>query len=131
MEDMFARIVLGHLAGDYLLQSRQMALAKSAPGIKGWLWCLAHCLIYTASLCLFLWTYRPLIVILVFFSHFPIDRWSLASKWLNIIRGRDFIAAYTEKKQHWEIDVAFFCLVYAVADNTLHLILLWFILKLV
>ena len=129
MEDLFARIVLGHLAGDYLLQSKAMALKKSEKGTSGIFWCTVHCLLYTASVCLFLWTAKPLIVTLVFLSHWPIDRWSLASKWLKLIRGRDFVAAYQSQDKYWEIDVAFSCLVYAVVDNTIHLILLWLITK--
>ena len=126
---MFAEIVLGHLTGDYLLQSKAMALKKTEKGFKGIIWCTFHCLIYTASVCLFLWTINPLIIILVFISHWPIDRWSLASIWLKIIRGRNFIAAYQSTEKYHEIDLTFSCLVYAVVDNTMHLILLWLIIK--
>jgi hypothetical protein len=129
MEDLFARIVLGHLAGDYLLQSKSMALKKSSQGWAGIAWCTWHCLVYTASVCLFLWTLKPLIIVLVFLSHWPIDRWSLAAKWLKLIRGRNFVAAYLLKEQFWEIDLVFSCLVYAIVDNTIHLIMLWLITK--
>ena len=129
MEDLFARIVLGHLTGDYLFQSKLMALKKSEKGLAGLLWCTFHCFIYTVSVCLFLWTVNPLIVALIFLSHWPLDRWSLASKWLKLIRGRDFIQAYASREQYRDIDLAFSCLVYAVADNTMHLILLWLITK--
>jgi len=131
MEDLFIRAMLGHLAGDYLLQSRIMAIKKSEKDFFGLIWCLIHCLIYTTCVCLFLWMYDPVVVCLVFLSHFPIDRWSLASKWLKVIRGRDFVTAYIVKKKYWEIDLSFSCLVYAVVDNTLHLILLWFIVRLI
>lgn len=124
---MFAQIVLGHLVGDYLLQSRNMALRKSERGCAGYLWCFLHCLIYTASVCLFLWTADPLVITLVFLSHFPLDRWSLASQWLKLIRGRDFVKAFQSQDKYREIDLSFSCLVYAVVDNTLHLILLWLI----
>ncbi|MCX6744261.1 MAG: DUF3307 domain-containing protein [Candidatus Parcubacteria bacterium] len=129
MDKYFAAVVLGHLAGDYLFQSKGMALLKSKPGRQGANWCLIHCLIYTAIVCLFLWTTNPLVVALVFLSHYPLDRWSLGSKWLKLIRGRDFLAAYVKKEPGWEIDLAFSCLVYAVVDNTMHLILLWLIVK--
>lgn len=129
MTDLFAELVLGHLAGDYLLQSKTMAILKSAKGKVGFFWCTLHCLIYTVSLCLFLWTINPLIIVLVFLSHWPLDRWSLASKWLKLIRGRDFVEAYLSAEKFREIDIAFSCLVYAVTDNTLHIILLWLIAK--
>jgi len=130
MEDMFARIVLGHLAGDYLFQSKAMALKKSEPGIKGIAWCTLHCAIYTACVCLFLWTTNPITITLVFLSHWPFDRWSLASKWLDIIRGRNIKKAFLSKDKYREFDLIFSCFVYAATDNTIHLILLWLITKL-
>jgi hypothetical protein len=105
-----------------------MALRKTDKGIKGFGWCFFHCLIYATVVSLFLWTLNPVVFILVFLSHFPIDRWSLATHWLRLIKGRDFFKAYQAKENYWEIDLSFSCLVYAVADNTLHLILLWFIM---
>jgi hypothetical protein len=129
MEDLFARIVFGHLVGDYLLQSKAMALNKGLVGFKGVAWCSWHCLIYTTAMCLFLWTFEFWIIALVFFSHWAIDRWSWGQKWLNLIRGRDFIQAYTGRGQYREIDIAFSCLVYAVVDNTLHLLIIWLALK--
>lgn len=129
MTDLFVRALLGHLVGDYLLQTNKMALRKSQPGWSGTLWCSFHCLVYTFSVCLFLWTIDPLIIALVFISHYPIDRLSLASKWLKFIGSRDFMTAHYSKDEYKDLDVAFSCLVYAVADNTMHLILLWLITK--
>jgi hypothetical protein len=83
--------------------------------------------------------------ILVFASHFPIDRWSLADKWLNFIDGRslsDFVfngrkgiplspdpnkadSAEFAKNYH-ALRGGFTALVYAVADNTMHLIPLYY-----
>ncbi len=126
---MFAKSVLGHLTGDYLLQSRTMALKKSEKSLNGIAWCIFHCLIYTGSICLFLWTINPLIIVLVFASHWFIDGWSLASKWLKLIRGRDFVKAYNSTEKYHEIDLAFSCFVYAIVDNTMHLIILWLIVK--
>ncbi len=125
MGDIFVRILLGHLVGDYILQGRKMALAKSKKGHKGLLWCLLHCSIYTAVMCLFLWTYNPLIIVLVFLSHFPIDRWSLANKWLQFKDAHTFIDAYQSTEKYRELDIAFSALVYTVVDNTFHLLLLW------
>jgi hypothetical protein len=70
-------------------------------------------------------------------SHFPIDRWSLADKWLKLINGRtlkgflehgeegleDFYSV--EFKQNYRIlRGGFAALVYCVVDNTFHLILM-------
>jgi hypothetical protein len=129
MEDLFARIILGHLTGDYLLQCKAMSLKKADKNWQGFLWCTWHCLIYTACVCLFLWNFQPLTIGLVFLSHWPIDRYHLASKWLKVIRGRDLLKAYQSTDKYREIDIAFSCVVYTVTDNTMHLILLWLITK--
>jgi len=126
MEDIFARIVFGHLVGDYLLQNKSMALKKSEKGFNSIFWCTLHCLIYTTSMCLFLRTLNPLVIFSIFITHWLIDRWSLASKWLKLIRGRNFLEAYLSGN---EIDVAFSCLVYAVVDNTIHLLPIWFVVN--
>ena len=124
MLTIFEKILLGHLAGDYLLQSKKMALKKSAKGINGISWCFVHCVLYTFTICLFTETAEPVKIMLIFLSHFPIDRWSLANKWLKIIKGRDFINAYKSKAEFHEIDLAFSTLVYVAVDNTLHLLLM-------
>lgn len=127
--EMFIRAVLGHLAGDYLFQGRKVALEKTKKSLSGIIWCTLHCLIYTTSICLFLWTLNPLIVVLVFLSHWPIDRWSLASCWLKLIGGRSFVDAYKSKEKYHEIDLVFSCIVYTVVDNTMHILLLFAIIK--
>lgn len=133
---MFTEIVLGFLAGDYLFQSTKMALKKSEKGWCGMMWCTLHCFIVTVCICLFLWAatsfavaFNPFLAGLIFLSHWLIDRWSLGFKWLKMIRGRDFIKAFHSKEKYRDIDVAFSCFVYAVVDNTMHLILLWFIVS--
>lgn len=128
MEDLFARLVLGHLIGDYLLQPKWMALLKSSPGRRGALCCLVHCIIYTGAVCLELWTISPLIIGVVFLSHYPIDRWSLASRWLKLIGGRDFLAAHASKDPYREIHICFSTIVYTVVDNGWHLLLLYHII---
>lgn len=130
MEDLFARIVLGHLVGDYLFQSKKMAIGKSERGWRGWCWCTLHSLIYTATVCLFLWTINPLVIFLIFLSHWPIDRWSLAKYWSKLIGGRDIMTAWASTDRWREIDLAFSCLVYAIGDNTMHLVLMWGVTKL-
>ncbi|MDD5290408.1 MAG: DUF3307 domain-containing protein [Patescibacteria group bacterium] len=129
MDDLFIKILFGHLMGDYLLQSKVMALKKSEKTCVGLFWCSFHSLLYAFSICLFIWRLSLPILILVFLSHWPIDRWSWAEKWLKLIRGRNFISAYQNKDKYWEIDLVFSCLVYAVVDNTFHLLILWVALK--
>ena len=80
---------------------------------------------YTAAVCLFLWTAHPLVVALIAVPHWLIDRFSAASIWLKIIRGRTFEAAYQSKDPYREFDIAFTSIVYTVTDNTMHLLCLW------
>jgi hypothetical protein len=129
MADLFVLALLGHLAGDYLLQTKAMALRKSQPGWRGAVTCTEHVLIYTAAVCLMLGSDRPLVWMLVFAPHWVIDRWSLASAWLKLIRGRTFAAAYSSTEPYRDFDIAFTSLVYAVVDNTLHLFSLWLVIR--
>jgi len=129
MEDIFARIVLGHLTADYLLQSKQTALSKSKKGLRGAVCCAIHCTVYATSVCLFLFRFNLLFFVLVFLSHYPIDRWSLAEKWLKLVKGRSLKEAFGSQDKYREFDVVFSCIVYSVADNTMHLVLLWMITK--
>ena len=131
MNDIFIKMFLGHLTADFLLQNREMALRKSEKSWTGLVWCILHCLIYTITICVFLWTADSLIIFLIFLSHFPIDRWSLTKSWLKFIGGRDILTAHDSKEKYHEVDLAFSCIVYAVSDNTIHLILLYGITKLI
>lgn len=123
--DIFTNILFGHLFGDYMLQGKKMAIVKGEPNTKGTIWCFIHSTIYTACICLFVWRFEWYVMAAVFATHYPIDRWSLGGKWLKFIRGRDFMTAYENNEKYWEIDLAFSTLVYAVVDNTMHLVLLW------
>ena len=129
MAELFVLILLGHLIGDYLFQTKHMALNKSAKGWSGVKTCTWHVLVYTASVCLMLWTLNLWVWLAVFIPHWFIDRWSIASAWLKIIKGRTFEAAYLSKDQYREFDIAFTSLVYAVVDNTFHLLSLWLVIK--
>lgn len=131
MADLFVLALLGHLVGDYLLQSKHMALHKSAPGWPGIMTCTFHVALYTIAVCAFWWTINPLVVALVFIPHFVIDRWSLASLWLKLIRGRTFEAAFSSRDTYREFDIAFTSIVYTVTDNTMHLLCLWLVIMFV
>jgi Protein of unknown function (DUF3307) len=129
MADLFVLALLGHLVGDYLLQTKHMALQKSAPGWSGVLTCTFHVAVYTAAVCAFWWTINPVVMALVFVPHWIIDRWSLASPWLKMIRGRTFEAAFNSKDPYREFDIAFTSIVYTVTDNAMHLICLWLVIR--
>ena len=126
---------LGHLIGDYLLQTKNMALNKSAKGWKGFWLCTAHIAIYTASVCGMVSIVQPItieFVASIFFPHWLIDRYSFASWWLKKIKGRTFVDAFKSTDKYREFDIAFTAIVYTVTDNTFHLLCLvgstyWFL----
>src|SRR3989339_1612782 len=129
MNELIFPVILAHCAGDYWLQTKNMALTKSKKGLRGALVCYLHSLIYAACFSLFLWTINPWLIALVFLSHYPLDRWSLAEKWLKLINGRNVMGAFLSRDKYREIDLSFSCIVYAVTDNSMHLFLIWLIIK--
>jgi hypothetical protein len=134
-------LLLGHLVGDYLLQNKWMAMNKSASHLK----CAVHCFFYTCAVCLICRVNSWFWPIIVFASHYFIDRYALADKWLDAISGRslrDYMDHGTEgipwtPKEHqnkfWNYHVlrgGFTSLVYCAADNTMHLLIMWYGMKL-
>jgi Protein of unknown function (DUF3307) len=125
MERLFVFALFGHLIGDYLLQSKWMALTKSVAGRDGVNACTVHVAIYTVAVCAMVGTLSPVFAAAVFVPHWIIDRWSLASHWLRLIRGRTFEDALANTTQYREFDIAFTAIVYTVTDNTMHILCLW------
>ena len=134
-------LFLGHLAGDYLLQNQWMALNKAKNTWVGWLSALIHCVLYTFAVCLFMWNFDPIWIVVVFLSHFPIDKFSLTDKYLHYIKGRS-LKDYVNKDKWKEnliiinppkheinrydiLEGSFAAVVYTITDNTMHLILMW------
>ena len=135
-------LLLGHLAGDYLLQNEWMALNKSKNTRKGWLAAFVHCILYTLAVCLFMQDFQPIWIAVVFLSHFPIDKFSLAEHYLHFIKGKG-MKDYVKKDDITDVDIesgvefksvlnrydalegGFTSLVYSVTDNAMHLILMW------
>jgi hypothetical protein len=134
-------LFLGHLAGDYLLQNEWMALNKSKNTRIGWLAAFIHCVLYTIAICLFMWNFDWYWILIVFLSHFPIDKFSLAEKYMHYIMGKgmkDYVnndnwmnnSVYVKpiKKELNRYDMlegGFTAIVYTITDNSIHLILMW------
>lgn len=96
--------------------------------------CFVHCLIYTISISLWVCLiggkpFSWLFFRLIFLSHYPIDQFGLTQKWLDLIKGRNFIKEELSDSVGKSIRVSFSTLVYTVADNTLHLTAMYFIAK--
>ena len=127
-------LLLGHLVGDFLLQNKWMSEKKTQSSFR----CVVHCTVYTVAVCVVCplpgWQW-PL---LVFLSHYFIDRYSLAEKWLKLINGRTLNGFL--KRGHLGIEAedyetnmnyrilrgGFNSLVYCAADNTMHLLLMYY-----
>lgn len=130
--DFFSMLILGHLTGDFLLQNKWMAMNKQGSTWK----CGVHCLIYTLSVVSFTWVYIKNIwwVPIVFLSHFIVDRWALADKWLELIDSRSlkdfirfgkcYIPMEFDRENYHALRAGFTALVYTIADNTIHILLM-------
>jgi hypothetical protein len=125
MSDLMWLALFGHLAGDFLFQSKKMALTKSGPGWVSVFWCTFHVSVYTLCVIMFWQTFEPAVAAAVFIPHWIIDRWSLGQYWLKFIRGRTFAGALESTGPVRDFDVAFTSIVYTVVDNSIHLYCLW------
>jgi len=137
--ELFILLLFGHLFGDYLLQNDWMALNKKEKGPEGVLACFIHCFIYTITVYIFIITLLPqngvicLIIIWgIFFSHAVLDRTNLIDRWFRFTRGRSWkrLGTFYAKKEKQVEDIArvvFTAIVQTVADNTIHLLLMYFL----
>jgi hypothetical protein len=135
-------MLLGHLTGDYLLQNEFLAMNKSKNTWIGWFAALIHCILYTFAVCLFMQNFQLIWIIVVFLSHFPIDKFSLAEKYMHYIKGKgmkDYVKKdrmyddiiYTPKFQNKllnrydMLEGGFTSIVYTLTDNSMHLIIMY------
>lgn len=121
-------LLLGHLVGDYLFQTRWMALNKTKYNLEGWLSAFIHCLIYTICVCLIMWNFDWYWILIVFFSHFILDKFGLSEKYVHYVKQnglKEYVQKDFKMDQYNIIDGGFRAFVYAVTDNTLHLLIMW------
>lgn len=123
-------MVLGHLVGDYLLQNDWMAEGKKKEKGLGWLTCTVHCILYTLSVCLFMWNWDIKWVVCVFLSHFLIDKFGFVDWYLRFVNGRSISKFLSNKENkaytpHIGLRAGITVFVYILADNTMHLILMF------
>lgn len=128
-------LLLGHLVGDYLFQTKWMAINKHKYNLTGWLAATVHCIIYTLSVCLIMWNFQPIWMLAVFLSHFPIDKFSLGEIYLKYVKNnslRDYIDYRWAKHNREDIvKGSFNTIIYVVTDNTMHLLIMWGAYKLI
>lgn len=111
---------IGHLIGDYLFQNDWMGENKK----KRWLPALVHCAVYTA--CVFAltaifagwpwWT-----IPIIFLSHLAVDKTMLVKYLAKVIRREGFIDPQS----------IFFPWSWVIIDNTIHLVSLYALGKIV
>lgn len=111
----FGTVILAHLVGDYLLQNDWLAKYKTESSFRGFVACVLHCAIYTATLLVLTQgVYHYGVYLMVFGAHCLVDHLSLARKWmLNVSGQRDFV----HNMSPWSV---------IVVDNTIHLLTSWF-----
>lgn len=115
----FGLLILAHMIGDFVFQNDWMAKNKTSSSFV----CLVHVLCYTLAFVLIVefsayfsggvgwpfWAYA-----LIGITHYPIDRYGLARKYMNLNGQKDF----ADNMGPWSI---------IVVDNTLHLLCAWLI----
>jgi hypothetical protein len=110
--------ILCHLVGDYVLQTNWMARNKSKKSTAA----IMHALFYVLPFVLL--TQSPAALLIIFFTHLLIDRFSLA---LHLIRFRNW--TWTENGFPPETPNYLSHLITMIVDNTIHLIINFFTLK--
>jgi hypothetical protein len=137
MDDLFVKLLFGHIVGDFFLQNKWMAVNKSASHFKSTI----HVGIYTIAVMLFT-QFNLAWALTIFIPHYIIDRYSLADKWLKLIHGRSLMDFFqnghknipesniNEETNYWMLRGGFTALVYTIVDNGAHLMCLWYGYKL-
>ncbi|MBD7906742.1 DUF3307 domain-containing protein [Sporosarcina gallistercoris] len=84
---LFSYLIVGHLIGDYLLQTRWMAAGKATK----WAPLITHCFIYTSVVSVAFLMNSGMIpisaVVLIFVSHVILDRRRFVAWWAKTIMG--------------------------------------------
>jgi hypothetical protein len=107
-------LLIGHLAGDYILQNDWQAANKIKPGWRGLLACVVHCLLYGFAIWVFAHHWLPWYgAAAVAILHFPVDRFRLARHWMQLVGQAQFA---TGPLAPWSV---------VVVDNVIHLLVLY------
>lgn len=139
MGELIFVIMIGHFIGDYFFQPRWISLYKKNNNVQGYSVCTFHCLLYTiiVYLCTFLTDYDMTGVVfsMIFMSHFIIDKYGIIEWWLKTTdtRSWDTYIRHLGWKQPMNkfqvVSTSFGAIVYVVADNTAHILLMYIIVK--
>lgn len=78
--------IIGHLVGDYLLQNDWMALYKKQSDFR----CAVHCAIWTACVCGAVGWSAPVVIGILFATHYAQDRTQVVAWWMDAIGQKQF-----------------------------------------
>jgi hypothetical protein len=124
-------LILGHLVGDYIFQFHQQAAHKKDAGWRGWTYCMEHCILYTIIVCLFIGRWDWIAVAGIGLSHYIVDRY----KWLGWLHAHVYKRPPMVHKAGEPVDdqlaynTSLSVFVYIMMDNTIHLVLMYLILR--
>ncbi len=108
-------LLFGHVAGDYFLQTHRMATLKIS---NSW-WAALHSLVYTCCVVAAIGLLaNPFAWLIVFATHYPIDRYSIAKKIMEFKGGPDFSNPFAP-------------IIYVIIDNSMHIILMVWLLEMI
>jgi hypothetical protein len=108
MIDPLTSAIVGHLVGDYLLQTDWMAQNKKT---RTWP-CIVHCAVWSVSVCLFA-GWGVVALLLLFAAHFAQDRTDVIRWYIRVAKGEGFMQPPLSP---WSI---------IVVDNVWHIVSLW------
>jgi hypothetical protein len=123
--------LLLHLFGDFIVQNDHVALNKKKNTLKGWLYCLFHCITYSLP---FLLITNWKAVIGIGITHFIIDKTNIVAYFCAIKNNTKIYNQQDITKWRYNISnfgylperpfaITIWLLIFA--DNTIHLILNW------
>jgi len=114
---------IGHLLGDFVLQTDWQAMNKKKHTLRGWWACSVHCALYTLAVCACTGWWSKRLAVLVFLSHFPIDKTLIVARYMR------FVGSFRRVIMDPTVDMNHKTWAYLLVDNTVHLTLLWLIAR--
>ncbi|KQX67245.1 MULTISPECIES: DUF3307 domain-containing protein [unclassified Paenibacillus] len=113
--ELLAVLLIGHLIGDYLLQTDKQAIRKNTQ----WIPLIVHCAVYTIVLLILMYLllgiFNWTMIFIIFFTHVIIDKGEIVSWWARKVKGIEDVSKETIRP------------VLMAIDQTFHLIVIFFI----
>lgn len=112
-----------HAIGDYITQNHWLATNKTKYNFNGWIACFVHCVFYSLP---FFLIASPLAVLIIFLSHFIIDKFRLAQYWTRLVNNE-----WQSNNFGYPEDAPVFLSLWLVIiiDNILHIVINFLAIK--